>query len=232
MRDKFVSEIFKVAKAGRRDFLYEHEAKKLCSLYGLPVTKIKVTSTEEEAIDAAREIGYPVVLKIVSPQVLHKSDAGGVLVDITNEDGVRHGFKKIIENVKANVSNAEITGILVQEMAPRGTEIIVGSTMDPTFGPTIMFGLGGIFVEVLKDVSFRLVPIDKMEAEEMIKEIKAYRILEGIRGKPPVDQAAIVDILLATSKMLLQCPEIKELDMNPVLVYEKDAKIVDARVIL
>jgi acyl-CoA synthetase (NDP forming) len=232
MRDKFVSEIFKVAKAGRRDFLYEHEAKKLCSLYGLPVTKIKVTSTEEEALDAAREIGYPVVLKIVSPQVLHKSDVGGVLVDITNEDDVRRGFRKIIENVKANVSNAEITGILVQEMAPRGTEIIVGSTMDPTFGPTIMFGLGGIFVEVLKDVSFRLVPIDKMEAEEMIKEIKAYRILEGIRGKPPVDQAAIVDILLATSKMLLQCSEIKELDMNPVLVYEKDAKIVDARVIL
>jgi acetyl-CoA synthetase (ADP-forming) len=232
MRDKFVSEIFKAAKAGGRDFLYEHEAKKLCSLYGLPVTKIKVTSTEEEALDAAKEIGYPVVLKIVSPQVLHKSDVGGVLVDITNEDDVRHGFRKIIENVKANVSNAEITGILVQEMAPRGTEIIVGSTIDPTFGPTIMFGLGGIFVEVLKDVSFRLVPIDKMEAEEMIKEIKAYRVLEGIRGKPPVDQAAIVDILLATSKMLLQCPEIKELDMNPVLVYEKEAKIVDARVIL
>jgi acetyl-CoA synthetase (ADP-forming) len=232
MRDKFVSEIFKAAKAGRRDFLYEHEAKKLCSLYGLPVTKNKVTSTEKGAIDAAREIGYPIVLKIVSPQVLHKSDVGGVLVDITNEDDVRLGFRKIIENVKANVPNAEITGILVQEMAPWGTEIIVGSIMDPTFGSTIMFGLGGIFVEVLKDVSFRLVPIDKMEAEEMIKEIKAYRILEGIRGKPPVDQAAIADILLATSKMLLQCPEIKELDMNPVLVYEKDAKIVDARVLL
>ena len=232
MRDKFVSDKFKAAKAGRRDFLYEHEAKKLCSLYGLPVTKIKVTFTEEEAIDAAREIGYPVVLKIVSPQVLHKSDVGGVLIDIANEDGVRHGFRKIIENVKANVSNAEITGILVQEMAPTGTEIIVGSIMDPTFGPTIMFGLGGIFVEVLKDVSFRLVPIDKMEAEEMIKEIKAYRILEGIRGKPPVDQASIVDILLAASNMLLQCPEIKELDINPVLVYEKGAKIVDARVLL
>ena len=230
MRDKFISEIFKAAKAGRRDFLYEHEAKKLCSLYGLPVTKIKVTSTEEGAIDAAREIGYPVVLKIVSPQVLHKSDVGGVLIDIANEDGVRHGFRKIIENVKANVSNAEITGILVQEMAPRGTEIIVGSTMDATFGPTIMFGLGGIFVEVLKDVSFRLVPIDKMEAEEMLKEIKAYRVLEGIRGKFPVDQAAIVDILLATSKMLLQCPEIKELDMNLVLLYSSALSVVSVSV--
>jgi acetyl-CoA synthetase (ADP-forming) len=130
------------------------------------------------------------------------------------------------------VPDAEITGILVQEMAPNGTEVIVGSTKDPTFGPTIMFGLGGIFVEILKDVSFRLAPINKTDAEEMVKEIKAYKILEGARGMPPADQEAIVDILLATSEMLMECPEINELDMNPVLVYEKGAKIVDARVIL
>jgi acyl-CoA synthetase (NDP forming) len=232
MRDKAVTEIFKTAGDEGRDFLFEHEAKKLCALYGLPVTRINVVETEEKAVEAAEEIGFPVVLKIVSPQVLHKSDVGGVLVDVNDAAGVREGYHKILENVKAKVPDAEITGILVQEMAPWGTEVIVGSTKDPTFGPTIMFGLGGIFVEVLKDVSFRLAPITRADAEEMVKEIKAYKILEGVRGKPPVDQKAIVDILLETSMMLMECPEIKELDMNPVLVYEKDARIVDARVIL
>ena len=232
MRDEAVSKVFKTASGEGRDFLFEHEAKGLCALYGLPVTRIKVAETEEKVVEAAEEIGFPVVLKIVSPQVLHKSDAGGVLVDIKDAEGVKKGYHEILENVKAKVPGAEITGILVQEMAPWGTEVIVGSTKDPTFGPTIMFGLGGIFVEVLKDVSFRLAPITRTDAEEMVREIKAYKILEGVRGKPPVDQEAIVDILLKTSKMLMECPEIKELDMNPVLVYEKDAKIVDARVIL
>lgn len=232
MRDEAVSKIFKLASKEGRDFLFEHEAKTLCGLYGLPVTRIKVGETEDEAVKAAEEIGFPVVLKIVSPQVLHKSDAGGVLINIGDEDGVRKGYNKILENVKSHVPDAEITGILVQEMAPNGTEVIVGSTKDPTFGPTIMFGLGGIFVEILKDVSFRLAPITRTDAEEMVREIKAYKILEGARGMPPADQETIVDMLLATSEMLMECPEIKELDMNPVLVYEKGARIVDARVIL
>jgi len=231
MRDEAVK-IFKAAASDGRDFLFEHEAKTLCGLYGMPVTKIKVARSEEEAVEAAEETGYPVVLKIVSPQVLHKSDAGGVLVNIGDEQGVREGYNKILENVRAYAPDAEITGILVQEMAPWGTEVIVGSTSDPTFGPTIMFGLGGIFVEILKDVSFRLVPITRTDAEEMIREIKSYKILKGVRGKPPADQEAIIDILLKTSRMLEECPEIKELDMNPVLVYEKGARIVDARVIL
>jgi acyl-CoA synthetase (NDP forming) len=232
LRDEAVSRIFGTASDEGRDFLFEHEAKILCGLYGLPVTRISVAGTEDNAVRDAEEIGFPVVLKIVSPQVLHKSDAGGVLINIKDEEGVREGYKKILENVKAHVPDAEITGILVQEMAPNGTEVIVGSTKDPTFGPTIMFGLGGIFVEILKDVSFRLAPINRTDAEEMVKEIKAYKILEGARGMPPADQETIVDILLATSEMLMECPEIKELDMNPVLVYEKGAKIVDARVIL
>ncbi|RLI09337.1 acetyl-CoA synthetase [Candidatus Bathyarchaeota archaeon] len=231
MRDEAIK-IFEEARSEGRDFLFEHEAKKLCALYGLPVTTFTISKTEDEAVDAAKEIGFPVVLKIVSPQVLHKSDAGGVLINIEDEDGVRTGYRKILENVKAKVPGAVITGILVQEMAPSSTEIIVGSTKDPTFGPTLMFGLGGIFVEILKDVSFRLAPITKTDAEEMIREIRSYKILEGARGMPKADQEAIVDILLKTSKMLMECPEIKELDMNPVLVYEKGAKIVDARVIL
>ena len=232
MRDKAISKIFEEASSEGRNFLFEHEAKSLCSLYGLPVTRFVVSKTEDEAVDAAREIGFPVVLKIVSLQVLHKSDAGGVLIDIGDEDGVRAGYNRILENVRAKVPDAEITGILVQEMAPSSTEVIVGSTKDPTFGPTIMFGLGGIFVEILRDVAFRLAPITQADAEEMIREIRSYKILEGARGMPRADQEAIAEILLNTSRMLVECPEIKELDMNPVLVYEKGAKIVDARIIL
>jgi len=232
LRGEEVSKIFETAVGDGRDFLFEDEAKALCGLYGLPVTRIKVVEMEDDAVRVAKEFGFPVVLKIVSPQVLHKSDAGGVLINIRDEEGVRKGFNKIIENVKAHVPDAEITGILVQEMAPDGTQVIVGSTNDPTFGPTIMFGLGGIFVEVLKDVSFRLVPITRVDAEEMVKEIKAYKILEGVRGMPPSDQETILDILMRTSEMLVECPEIKELDLNPILVYEKGAKIVDARIIL
>ena len=232
MRDKAVSEIFETASKESRDFLFEHEAKNLCGSYGMPITAITVATSEEDAVKAAEKIGYPIVLKIVSPQVLHKSDAGGVLINIKDEEGLREGYNTILKNVKKHVPDAEITGILVQEMAPNGTEVIVGSTYDPTFGPTIMFGLGGIFVEILKDVSFRLAPITKTDAEEMVKEIKAYKILEGVRGMPPADQETIVEILLATSEMLMECPEIKELDMNPVLVYEEGAKVVDARVIL
>ncbi|MGD0803990.1 MAG: acetate--CoA ligase family protein [Candidatus Bathyarchaeia archaeon] len=232
MRDPQIDNIFQVAKAENRNFLFEHEAKMLCGLYGIPITKLEVVKTEDAAVEAANKIGYPIVLKIVSPQVLHKSDAGGVIVGINDEKGIREGYQRIISNIRKNVPTAVIDGILVQEMAPRGTEIIIGSTVDPTFGPTIMFGLGGIFVEILKDVSFRLAPITKDDAWEMLDEIKAKKILDGARGMPKADKDTIVDILLAVSKMLTECPEIKELDMNPVLVYEKGARAVDARVIL
>ena len=182
MRDPKISKIFEVAKAENRNFLFEHEAKMLCSLYGIPITKIEVAKTEDAAVAAANKIGFPIVLKIVSPQVLHKSDAGGVIVGVNDEKGIREGYQKIISNIKKNVPTAVIDGILVQEMAPKGTEIIIGSTVDPTFGPTIMFGLGGIFVEILKDVSFRLAPITKDDAWEMLDEIKAKKMLDGTRG--------------------------------------------------
>jgi acyl-CoA synthetase (NDP forming) len=232
MRDKAISEIFESAKEDDRNFLYEHEAKKLFGLYGMPVTKIHVAETEADAVSAAKKIGFPIVLKIVSPQILHKSDAGGVIVGVQDEKGIRAGFKKIVENAKNYNPEAEITGILIQEMAPKGTEIIVGSTTDPTFGPTIMFGLGGIFVEILKDVSFRVAPINEEDAAEMIKEIKSYKILEGARGMPAVDQKTLVEILVKTSNMLMECPEIKELDMNPILAYSDGARIVDGRIIM
>lgn len=232
MRPERVSEIVKAAYADKRNFLYEHEAKEVCGLFGLPVTKGSVVGSEEGAIEAANKIGYPVVLKIVSPQILHKSDVGGVIINLKSDQDVRDGYYKIMSSVKEKMPEAKIEGIFVQEMAPSSTEVIVGATKDPTFGFTIMFGLGGIFVEILKDVSFRLVPITRPDAIEMIHEIKTYKILEGVRGMPRADESALADTLLSTSEMLVECPEIKELDMNPVLVYEKGAKVVDARIIL
>jgi len=194
-------------------------------------TGTSCTSTRQ-AVEAANRIGYPIVLKIVSPQILHKSDAGGVIVGVEDDQGIRDGFKKIVKNAKAYNADAEITGILVQEMAPNGTEIIVGSTTDPTFGPTLMFGLGGIFVEILKDVSFRVAPITERDAAEMIEEIKAVKILDGARGMPPCHKPTLAEILHKTSKMLMENPEIKELDMNPILAYPDSAMIVDARIIM
>lgn len=232
MRDSKIDEIFEVAKNEKRNFLYEHEAKHLFALYDMPIPKIHVATTEEEAVETANKFGYPIVLKIVSPQILHKSDAGGVIVGVKDEQGIREGFNSIIKNAKSYKANADITGILVQKMAPNGTEIIIGSITDPTFGPTLMFGLGGIFVEILKDVSFRVAPITKQDAVEMIEEIKAVKILDGARGMPPCHKPTLAEILYKTSKMLMECPEIKELDMNPILAYPDGASIVDARIIM
>jgi len=232
LRIERASAILKTAYDEGRDFLFEHEAKELCGLYSLPVTKGKVARTEEEAVALANEIGFPIVLKIVSPQILHKSDVGGVVLNVKDEAGVREAYRRIMNNVKTKKPEAKIDGVYIQEMVPSSTEVIVGATKDPVFGPTVMFGVGGIFVEVLKDVSFRLVPITRLDAEEMIHEIRSYKILEGARGMPKADESALVETLLNTSKMLMDCPEIKELDMNPILVYEKGAKVVDARIIL
>jgi acyl-CoA synthetase (NDP forming) len=173
-----------------------------------------------------------VVMKIVSPDIIHKSDVGGVIVDVKNEKGVKDAYAKIMKNVKEYVPKAKVEGVLVEEMAPQGTETIIGCIKDPQFGPAIMFGLGGIFVEVLKDVTFRIAPITEDEAMEMISEIKAYPLLKGYRNTPPADIRSISRILLDTSKLATDHPEIKELDLNPVMVYEKGAKTVDARIIL
>jgi acetyl-CoA synthetase (ADP-forming) len=224
--------VFAQAKKEGRKYLLEPEAKTLCQEYGIPVTKFKVATSAEEAVKFAEGIGYPVVLKIVSPEVIHKFDVGGVVLDLKDASEVKDAFEKIMKNVKKHKPEAKIVGVLVQEMAPASTEVIVGSTKDPQFGPALMFGLGGIFVEVLKDVTFRIAPITESDAREMITEVKAYPILKGFRGQPPADINAIVNILLNTSKLVMEHLEIKELDLNPIIVYEKGAKTVDARVIL
>jgi acetyl-CoA synthetase (ADP-forming) len=215
-----------------RKYLMEHEAKSICQQYGMSVTRFKVAKDLNEALKYAEEIGYPVVFKIVSPDIIHKSDVGGVIVNIKNEEEAKNAYKKIMENVAKNKPNAKIIGILVQEMAPAGLEVIVGAIKDPQFGHTIMFGLGGIFVEILKDVTFRITPLTMEDAMEMIREIKGYPLLKGYRGQPPADENAIIDTIMKTSKLLTDLPQISQLDLNPIFVYEKGAKIVDARIIL
>jgi len=220
------------ASQERRKHLLETEAKTVCMEYGIPVTRFKLAKNEAQAVEFAEEIGYPVVLKIVSPDIIHKSDVGGVIVNLKDANDVQNAYKQITNNVKKHKSDAKIVGILVQEMAPQSTEIIVGATKDPQFGPTLMFGLGGIFVEILKDVAFRIVPVTEDEAREMITAVKAYPLLKGYRNTPPADIEAIVGILLNTSRLVMEHQEIKELDLNPIMVYEKGAKTVDARIIL
>ncbi len=229
---KEIASSFSQARKEGRKALLETEAKTVCMEYNIPVTKFKLAKNEEEAVKCAATIGFPVVLKIVSPDIIHKSDVGGVIVDIKNQNDVRTSYKQIVRNVKKSNPDAKIAGILVQEMAPSGTEVIVGSIKDPQFGPAIMFGLGGVFVEVLKDVTFRIAPITEDEACEMISEVKAYPLLKGYRNTPPADLKAITNILVNTSKLVMDHPEIKELDLNPIMVYEKGAKTVDARIIL
>ncbi len=225
-------DVFTEARKQGRKYLLEPEAKMVCMEYGIPVTRFKVALTQDEAAKFADQIGYPIVLKIVSPDIIHKSDIGAVMLNLKNPIDVKEAYNKILNNAKKHKPDAKITGILVQEMAPTSTEVIVGSIKDPQFGPALMFGLGGIFVEILKDVTFRIAPITEADAKEMITEVKGYPILKGYRNQPPADTDAIVKILLNTSRLVMDHMEIKELDLNPILVYEKGAKTVDARIIL
>jgi acyl-CoA synthetase (NDP forming) len=226
------SEIISQVRREGRKALLETEAKTICMEYAIPVTAFKLAKTEREAATLAEQIGFPVVLKIVSPEIIHKSDAGGVMVNLKDATEVQNAYCKILENAKKYNSKARINGVLVQEMAPQSTEVIVGAIKDPQFGQALMFGLGGIFVELLKDVTFRIAPITRQDAEEMITEVKAYPLLKGYRNTPPADINAIVTVLLNTSKLIMDYPEIKELDLNPVMAYEKGVKTVDARIIL
>jgi acetate---CoA ligase (ADP-forming) subunit beta len=226
------TKIIAQAKREGRFALLEPEAKAVCAEYGIPVTKFKVASNAAEAARYSAEIGFPVVLKIVSPDIIHKSDAGGVMVNLKSAGEVEDGFRKIIENALKFKADAKIAGVLVQEMAPQATEVIVGAIKDRQFGATVMFGLGGIFVEILKDVNFRIAPLTKEDAKEMITQLKAYPLLKGYRNTPPADIDALVSILCNTSKLVMENPEIKELDLNPIMAYQNGAKTVDARIIL
>jgi len=226
-----MNEIIQKAIKEKRSLL-ETEAKELLKEYGIPVPAFKLIKSEE-GIDKLKEtIGYPIVMKIVSPDIIHKSDAGGVKVGVKNEEEAKMAYQEIISKAIKYNKKAKISGVIVYPMVPQGTEIIIGMTKDPSFGPVIMFGLGGIFVEVLKDVSFRIIPLEERDAQEMIAEIKGYKILKGARGEAPKDIEAIKNLLMKVSQLTMENPEIKEIDLNPVFVFEKGLQVVDARMIL
>lgn len=228
-------DIIQKARKDGRNALTEVESKQVFAAYDLPIAATQLAKTEEEAVEIAGKVGYPLVLKIVSPQILHKSDAGGVKVNIKDEAGVRDAFKTIIANAKNYKADADIHGVAIQEMAPWGTEVIIGSVNDATFGPTVMFGLGGIFVEVLKDVTFRVAPISESQANKMFTEIRGAPILAGARGESPRDKKALSEVLCKYAAMIYDLQdEVAETDANPVLVYEEGqgVKVVDARIIL
>jgi len=226
-----VHQIIEKAKKEKRSLL-ETEAKELLREYEIPVPDFKLIKSEDEIIGLAKEINFPIVMKIVSPDIIHKTDAGGVKIGIKTEKEARIAYQEIIFEAKKYNKEAKILGIIVYPMIPQGTEIIIGMMKDPHFGPVIMFGLGGIFVEILKDISFRILPIEERDAEEMISEIKGYKILKGIRGEEPKDIEAIKDLLLKISQLTLDNPEINEIDLNPIFVFNKGLQVVDARMIL
>lgn len=229
-----MGEIVDRALAEGRRKLLEHEALELCAAAGIPVPKYFFARSVDEALEGAGSVGYPVVVKVVSPDIVHKSDVGGVALNVADREGLVRAFNAVVENVRRKVPGARIEGVLVQEMLRPALEVVVGAVRDAVFGPVIMFGLGGLFVEVLKDVSFRVAPVDPLDAEEMIREVRGYRLLEGYRGLPPRDLRALKELIVKVSELVSAEPRIQELDLNPVMLFEEGggAKVADARVIL
>jgi acyl-CoA synthetase (NDP forming) len=215
-----------------QNLLTEVESKELVKKAGIPVVEAKLARSKKEAISISKEMGLPVVLKISSLDVVHKSDSGGVKLGLANATQVGKAYNEIISSVKQAYPEARIEGVSVQPMAPPGVEVIVGMSTDPQFGPVLMFGLGGILVEVLKDVSFRIVPVSARDAREMIREIKGYPVLEGYRGQKPASIPALEKLIVKVSQFVEKNPRIKELDLNPIFAYPDKAVAVDARIIL
>jgi acyl-CoA synthetase (NDP forming) len=220
------------ARSEGRTVLTEVESKQLLSQAGIDVVETRLASSKDEAVSLSRELGFPVVLKIASPDILHKSDAGGVRLGLEDAAAVAKAYDEILQSARQKYPKAKIAGVAVQKMARPGVEVIVGMSQDEQFGPVLMFGLGGVLVEVLKDVSFRLVPLAKRDAAEMVREIKGYPLLEGYRGGEAVKISCLEDLLLKVSTFVEKNPEVKELDLNPLFAYRDGALAVDARVIL
>ena len=227
-----VDDVLSKARQEKRTVLTEIEAKQIFAEAGINCTDTRLAATKDAAVALSEEIGYPVVLKISSIDITHKSDAGGVKVNLPDKVAVGKAYDEIMASCTAQFPDADIEGISVQGMAKAGTEVIIGMTKDPSFGPVLMFGLGGIFVEVLKDVAFRIVPLDKNDATDMINEIKGKKLLEGYRGQDPADVHFLADMLLKLSDLVDKTEGIAEIDMNPVFAYKQGAVVVDARIIL
>jgi 4-hydroxybutyryl-CoA synthetase (ADP-forming) len=227
-----VTRIFDHVRSEGRSNLLEEEGYEVLQAYGFQTPKSYLAKSEDECAEAARNIGYPLVMKIVSPQIIHKSDAGGVKIGLSSEQEVRKGYNDIIGNIRNYDKDALIKGILVQEMVKSGKETIIGAKRDPLFGPLLMFGLGGIYVEVLKDVTFRIAPVTEKDTAEMIESIKSIKLLKGARGEKPSDLKALAENLQRLSQLVTDFPEIEEFDMNPLLVFEEGVgtRAVDVRI--
>lgn len=224
--------ILEKAKKRRMPILAEIESKQLLQEAGISIVETKLATSMKEAVNLSKEVGFPVVLKIASPDVIHKSDAGGVKVGLKNATQVSNAYREIMTSVKKKHPKATIEGVSIQPMAKPGVEIIIGMSKDAQFGPVLMFGLGGILVEILKDVSFRIVPLTLRDAKEMIREIKGYPVLEGYREQEPANIPLLEEMLLKVSDFAEKNPEVKELDLNPIFAYRDSAVAVDARVVL
>ncbi|MFP3952109.1 MAG: acetate--CoA ligase alpha subunit [Candidatus Bathyarchaeia archaeon] len=217
---KSVAKVFNKVRDDNRVVLLDYETADVMDAYGIPISKRKLAKTPEEAVDQAREIGYPVVLKISSPDILHKTDVGGIELDLKSDEEVKATFNNILTRVQSFMPQANIMGITVCDMVPEGREMIIGMSRDVQFGPLIMFGLGGIYVNFLEDVSFRLAPLSEGEAQEMMEDTKAYTLLKGIRGEPPSDIDCLRETLLRVGQLVTDFPRIAEMDINPIFVYE------------
>jgi len=201
--------------------LGEAQTRPLLAAYGLPLIPGKVVSCSADAVQAAQQLGYPVVLKIVSSDLLHKSEAGGIRLNLGDDQAVQIAYEEMLDSIRKSHPEARLEGILVEKMAPRGYELIVGMRRDPAFGPLVMFGLGGIYVELFGDVAFRVAPMTRQDAVEMIHQTKAGKLLSGLRGQPPADIDAVVDCILRLGQLALDFPQIEEIEMNPLLLVER-----------
>ncbi|MFB0543300.1 MAG: acetate--CoA ligase family protein, partial [Candidatus Bathyarchaeia archaeon] len=214
-----VREILDVARKDKRVVLLSNEAARVVEAYGIRSTKNRIAQSAEEAVRHASELGYPVVLKIVSPDILHKTDVGGVALNLRSEEEVRSAYEGILASVGRFMPEARVYGVMVYRMVPTGKEMIIGMSQDVQFGPLVMFGLGGIYVNFLKDVSFRLSPLSEYEVQRMMEKTRAYTLLKGIRGEPPSDVEALKNVILRVGQLVWDFPQIVEMDINPVIVY-------------
>ena len=231
---KAIDSIVDGARRDGRSFLFSHEGQNIMKMTGIPVPKSLIAMTIESAVKSAAVIGYPVVMKVVSKDILHKSDVGGIALDLENDQEVISGYEAIMRNCRMNMPNAAIEGVEISEMVKPGTEMIVGAMVDKTFGPTVMVGLGGIYVEVMKDVSFRALPMARTQIMEMIKEIRSYPLLMGVRGEKTRDINALVDTIIKLGAIIRNCKGISDIEINPLVIYEQGmgARAVDVRIIL
>jgi acyl-CoA synthetase (NDP forming) len=220
-----------IKTAGLR-LLTEIESKELLSKAGIPVVEAKLASSMKAAVDLSCAAGFPVVMKIASPDIVHKSDAGGVKLGLENKTQVERAYREMMASVRLKMPAARIDGVSIQKMAKPGIDLIIGTSQDPQFGPVLMFGLGGILVEIIKDVSFRLIPLARRDAAQMVREIKGFPLLQGYRGQAPLDLDQLEKLILSVSDLVAGKPQIKELDLNPVFGYADGLVAVDARIVM